>query len=57
MFCEVEEIRLIDINKEILLENIGLRDKLRENLLSVKVLLLNIMGSSSVGIVCTGAGV
>jgi hydrogenase nickel incorporation protein HypB len=45
----VEEIRLIDIKEEILSENKGLADKLREKLLKEKVFLLNIMGSPGAG--------
>ena len=45
----MEEIRLIDIKEEILSENQGLADKLREQLSKQKVFLLNIMGSPGAG--------
>ena len=43
------EIRLIDIKEEILAEDRGLADKLREKLSKEKVFLLNIMGSPGTG--------
>lgn len=43
------EIRLIDVKKEILSENKGLADKLRERLSKKKVFLLNVMGSPGAG--------
>ena len=45
----MEEIRLIDIKEEILSDNRGLADKLREKLLKEKVFMLNIMGSPGAG--------
>jgi hydrogenase nickel incorporation protein HypB len=45
----MEEIRLIDIKEEILSDNKGLADKLRERLLQDKVFLLNVMGSPGAG--------
>lgn len=45
----MEEIRLIDVKKEILSENKGLANKLRGRLLKEKVLMLNIMGSPGAG--------
>jgi hydrogenase nickel incorporation protein HypB len=44
-----KEIRLIDIKEEILSENKGLADKIREQLGHRKVLFLNIMGSPGSG--------
>ena len=45
----MEEIRLIDIKEEILSDNRGLADKLRERLSKEKVFMLNIMGSPGAG--------
>jgi len=45
----MEEIRLIDIKEEILSNNRGLADNLREKLSSEKVFLLNVMGSPGAG--------
>jgi hydrogenase nickel incorporation protein HypB len=45
----VEEIRLIEIKEEILSENKGLADKLRERFSKQKVFLLNVMGSPGAG--------
>ena len=45
----MEEIRLIDIKEEILSENKGLADKLREKLLKDRVFLFNLMGSPGSG--------
>lgn len=45
----MEEIRLIDIKEEILADNKGLADSLREKLLREKAFLLNIMGSPGAG--------
>jgi hydrogenase nickel incorporation protein HypB len=45
----MEKIRLIEIKEEILSEDKGLADKLREKLARKKVFLLNIMGSPGAG--------
>ena len=45
----MEEIRLIDIKEEILSDNRGLADKIREILSKEKVFMLNIMGSPGAG--------
>jgi hydrogenase nickel incorporation protein HypB len=45
----MEEIRLIDIKEQILSDNIGLADQLRQILRQQKVFLLNIMGSPGAG--------
>lgn len=45
----MEEIRLIDIKEEILSDNRGLADKLREKLSQEKVFMLNVMGSPGAG--------
>lgn len=45
----MKEIRLIDIKEEILSDNRGLADKLREMLSKEKVFMLNIMGSPGAG--------
>ena len=45
----MEEIRLIDIKEEILSDNRGLADQLREKLSKENVFFINIMGSSGVG--------
>lgn len=45
----MEEIRLIDIKEEILSENKGLADKLREKLSKDRVFLFNLMGSPGAG--------
>ena len=45
----MDEIRLIDIKEEILSDNKGLADKLREKLLKEKVFMLNLMGSPGAG--------
>jgi hydrogenase nickel incorporation protein HypB len=45
----MEEIRLIDIKEEILSDNRGLADRLREKLSKKKVFLLNVMGSPGAG--------
>jgi hydrogenase nickel incorporation protein HypB len=45
----VEEIRLIDIKEEILSDNKGLADDLREKLSKEKTFLLNLMGSPGAG--------
>ena len=45
----MDEIRLIDIKEEILSDNKGLADKLRERLSKKNVFMLNIMGSPGAG--------
>ena len=45
----MEEIRLIDIKEEILSDNKGLAEKLRERLSKEKVFMLNLMGSPGAG--------
>jgi hydrogenase nickel incorporation protein HypB len=45
----MEEIRLIDIKEEILSDNRGLADKLREKLSKEKVFMFNLMGSPGAG--------
>jgi len=45
----MEEIQLIDIKEEILSDNKGLADKLRDRLSNQKVFLLNVMGSPGAG--------
>ena len=45
----MEEIRLIDIKEEILSDNRGLADRLREKLSQKKVFFLNVMGSPGAG--------
>ena len=45
----MEEIRLIDIKEEILSDNKGLADKIREKLSKEKVFMLNLMGSPGAG--------
>ena len=45
----MDEIRLIDIKEEILSDNRGLADKLREKLSKEKVFMLNLMGSPGAG--------
>ncbi len=45
----MEAIRLIDIKEEILSENQGLADQIRQRLAREKVLLLNLMGSPGAG--------
>jgi hydrogenase nickel incorporation protein HypB len=45
----MQEIRLIDIKEEILSDNKGLADRLREKLSQEKVFLLNLMGSPGAG--------
>jgi hydrogenase nickel incorporation protein HypB len=45
----MEEIRLIDIKEEILSDNRGLADRLRERLTKAGIFMLNIMGSPGAG--------
>ena len=45
----MEEIRLIDIKEEILSDNKGLADRLRQKLSQEKVFMLNLMGSPGAG--------
>ena len=45
----MEEIRLIDIKEEILSENKGLADHIRQKLVKEKVFMLNLMGSPGSG--------
>lgn len=45
----MEEIRLVDIKEEILSDNKGLAEKIREKLLKEKVFMLNLMGSPGSG--------
>jgi len=45
----MEEIRLIDIKEEILSDNRGLADRLRQRLSQEKVFMLNLMGSPGAG--------
>lgn len=45
----MDEIRLINIKKEILSENKGLAEKLRERLSRINVLMINVMGSPGAG--------
>ena len=45
----MEAIRLIDIKEEILSDNRGLADRIRQKLSKNKVLMLNLMGSPGCG--------
>ena len=45
----MEDIRLIDIKEQILSDNSGLADRLRERLSKAKVFLVNLMGSPGTG--------
>ena len=45
----MDDIRLIDIKEEILSDNNGLADKVRQNLSNHGVFLLNVMGSPGAG--------
>ena len=45
----MDEIRLIDIKEEILSDNRGLADRIRQNLSQEKVFMLNLMGSPGSG--------